>query len=158
VKRIVILLVIVLLAASNSPAQQPTDNVASDPRLKRFDTNGDGKIDDEERRAIREFMRQRGRQKGSMTMNRLTKPGGLAVAMVGVAEQGGVAEPASCPAPYSQPDFIPILGEGHGWPMQKGRDATDTGPKTRDISAPEEFWKFFQSVAQRSSAQPTQQP
>jgi poly(3-hydroxybutyrate) depolymerase len=43
---------------------------------------------------------------------------------------------------------VPVLfetmeGHGHGWPMQKGRDETGTGPKTRDISAPEEFWKFF---------------
>jgi hypothetical protein len=42
--------------------------------------------------------------------------------------------------------------------MQKGRDETGTGPKTRDISAPEEFWKFFQSVAQSTSAQPTEKP
>jgi poly(3-hydroxybutyrate) depolymerase len=38
-------------------------------------------------------------------------------------------------------------GHGHGWPMQRGRDETGTGPKTRDISAPEESWKFFQSAA-----------
>ncbi len=39
--------------------------------------------------------------------------------------------------------FYTMEGHGHGWPMQKGRDETGTGPKTRDISAPEEFWKFF---------------
>jgi polyhydroxybutyrate depolymerase len=54
--------------------------------------------------------------------------------------------------------FYTMEGHGHGWPMQKGRDETGTGPKTRDITAPDEFWKFFQSVAQRSSAQPTEQP
>ena len=31
--------------------------------FKRFDRNGDGKIDDEERQAVRGFMRQRGQQK-----------------------------------------------------------------------------------------------
>jgi poly(3-hydroxybutyrate) depolymerase len=36
-------------------------------------------------------------------------------------------------------------GHGHGWPMQKGRGAADTGPKTCDISAPEEFWMFFRA-------------
>ena len=54
--------------------------------------------------------------------------------------------------------FYTLEGHGHGWPMQKGRDETGTGPKTRDISAPEEFWKFFQSVAQSTSAQPTAKP
>jgi polyhydroxybutyrate depolymerase len=54
--------------------------------------------------------------------------------------------------------FYTMEGHGHGWPMQKGRDETGTGPKTRDISAPEEFWKFFQSVAQSTSAQPTEKP
>ncbi len=42
--------------------------------------------------------------------------------------------------------FYMMEGHGHGWPMQKGRDETGTGPKTRDISAPEEFWAFFKSV------------
>jgi len=54
--------------------------------------------------------------------------------------------------------FYTMEGHGHGWPMQKGRNETGTGPKTRDISAPEEFWKFFQSVAQSASAQPTEKP
>jgi polyhydroxybutyrate depolymerase len=36
-----------------------------------------------------------------------------------------------------------LQGHGHGWPMQRGRDDTGTGPKTRDISAPDEFWQFF---------------
>jgi len=35
-----------------------------------------------------------------------------------------------------------LEGHGHGWPMQRGR--SDTGPKTRDISAPEELWSFLQ--------------
>ena len=39
--------------------------------------------------------------------------------------------------------FYTMEGHGHGWPMQKGRDETGTGPKTRDLSAPDEFWKFF---------------
>jgi polyhydroxybutyrate depolymerase len=44
-----------------------------------------------------------------------------------------------------------LAGHGHGWPMQKGRDATDTGPKTRDISAPEELWDFFRSPSRKES-------
>ena len=39
--------------------------------------------------------------------------------------------------------FYEMEGHGHGWPMQRGRDATGTGRKTRDISAPEELWAFF---------------
>jgi polyhydroxybutyrate depolymerase len=34
-------------------------------------------------------------------------------------------------------------GHGHGWPKQRGNIDTGTGPKTRDISAPEEFWAFL---------------
>lgn len=41
--------------------------------------------------------------------------------------------------------FYTMEGHGHGWPMQRGRDETGTGPKTRDIAAPEEFWEFFQT-------------
>jgi polyhydroxybutyrate depolymerase len=52
--------------------------------------------------------------------------------------------------------FYTMEGHGHGWPMQRGRDETGTGPKTRDISAPEEFWKFFQSAARSTSAQPAE--
>jgi len=46
-----------------------------------------------------------------------------------------------------------LEGHGHGWPMQRGRDETDTGPKTRDISAPEEFWHFFNSFVESSDSQ-----
>lgn len=41
--------------------------------------------------------------------------------------------------------FYQLEGHGHGWPMSQ--DSTGaTGPKTQDISAPEEFWKFFQTT------------
>lgn len=39
--------------------------------------------------------------------------------------------------------FYTMQGHGHGWPSEGGRGKSRTGPKTRDISAPEEFWKFF---------------
>lgn len=54
--------------------------------------------------------------------------------------------------------FYTLAGHGHGWPMQGGRDATGTGPKTRDISAPEEFWRFFQAAARSADPQPTAIP
>jgi len=38
--------------------------------------------------------------------------------------------------------FYTMEGHGHGWPMQRGGEDR-TGPKTKDISAPEEFWTFF---------------
>jgi polyhydroxybutyrate depolymerase len=49
--------------------------------------------------------------------------------------------------------FYTLEGHGHGWPMQKGRDATDTGRKTLDIYTPEEFWDFFSSSSRRESEQ-----
>jgi len=39
--------------------------------------------------------------------------------------------------------FYTMEGHGHGWPMPRGRQETGTGPKTQDISAPEEFWAFL---------------
>lgn len=54
--------------------------------------------------------------------------------------------------------FYALEGHGHGFPMQKGAFGEGTGPKTRDISAPEELWKFFRSVAQSIPAQPTAKP
>ncbi len=39
--------------------------------------------------------------------------------------------------------FYTMKGHGHGWPMQRGRGETGTGPKTQDINSPEEFWKFL---------------
>jgi len=40
--------------------------------------------------------------------------------------------------------FYQLEGHGHGWPMSQDRSGA-TGPKTQDISAPEEFWRFFSS-------------
>ena len=51
---------------SAQSAKPPTTDVASDPRLKQFDKNGDGKIDDSERAAIRELMRKRGQKTGEI--------------------------------------------------------------------------------------------
>lgn len=41
--------------------------------------------------------------------------------------------------------FYTMKGHGHGWPMQRGRDAGGTGAKTKDISAPEEIWGFLKN-------------
>lgn len=51
--------------------------------------------------------------------------------------------------------FYTMEGHGHGWPMQRDRQ-DGTGPKTRDISVPEETWKFFQGLARgRPAAAPS---
>lgn len=43
--------------------------------------------------------------------------------------------------------FYTMQGHGHGWPGQREQRAeTGTGAKTRDISAPEEFWAFFRAA------------
>lgn len=39
--------------------------------------------------------------------------------------------------------FYRMDGHGHGWPMRRGRGKDGTGGSTRDISAPEELWNFF---------------
>ncbi len=43
--------------------------------------------------------------------------------------------------------FYTLEGHGHGWPMQREKADLGTGLKTRDISAPEEFWAFFRDKA-----------
>ena len=43
--------------------------------------------------------------------------------------------------------FYTLEGHGHGWPMQRGRADMGTGPKTCDISAPEEMWAFLRNKA-----------
>jgi polyhydroxybutyrate depolymerase len=43
--------------------------------------------------------------------------------------------------------FYTLEGHGHGWPMQRDHAETGTGPKTRDITAPVEFWTFFKAAA-----------
>ena len=45
--------------------------------------------------------------------------------------------------------FYTLEGHGHGWPMQRGRDTTGTGPKTRDISATDVLWSFFEAASPR---------
>jgi poly(3-hydroxybutyrate) depolymerase len=41
--------------------------------------------------------------------------------------------------------FYTMKGHGHGWPKQRGKEEDGTGPKTQDISGPEEFWKFLKN-------------
>jgi para-nitrobenzyl esterase len=63
------LLLTVLCVTTLAPAQPPqkSGNVTDDPRLKQFDKNGDGKIDDSERATIREMMRKRVQKPGAVT-------------------------------------------------------------------------------------------
>lgn len=51
--------------------------------------------------------------------------------------------------------FYTMQGHGHGWPMHRGRGIEGTGASTRDISAPEEFWGFFKSAAERKHERST---
>jgi poly(3-hydroxybutyrate) depolymerase len=37
-------------------------------------------------------------------------------------------------------------GHGHGWPMQRHRTGEDMGKGTNDISAPAEYWAFFDAM------------
>jgi polyhydroxybutyrate depolymerase len=43
--------------------------------------------------------------------------------------------------------FYTMQGHGHGWPMQRRRTAEDKGQGTNDISAPEEYWAFFDAMS-----------
>jgi hypothetical protein len=61
--------------SADSPSGAAT-GVGDNPSLKRFDKNGDGKIDDHERQAIRALMRRRAQQPGSMTPSGKTETAG----------------------------------------------------------------------------------
>ena len=47
--------------------------------------------------------------------------------------------------------FYTMQGHGHGWPMQRRRANEDVGKGTNDISAPEEFWGFFEKLRSSKS-------
>jgi polyhydroxybutyrate depolymerase len=47
--------------------------------------------------------------------------------------------------------FYTMQGHGHGWPMQRRRANEDLGKGTNDISAPEEFWGFFEKLRSSKS-------
>ena len=47
--------------------------------------------------------------------------------------------------------FYTMQGHGHGWPTQRRRANDDVGKETNDISAPEEYWGFFDSLRSSKS-------
>lgn len=78
------------------------------------------------------------------------RPAPTMFALHGGAENSGwsclarriASSPGTAPA-----IFYALTGHGHGWPMQRARADTGTGPETRDISAPEELWAFLEEKA-----------
>jgi dienelactone hydrolase len=69
------LLLTLALAATSLSAQQPQKpgGTANNALLKKFDTNGDGVIDDTERRGVREKLRQMQNKPGAMTPSGATE-------------------------------------------------------------------------------------
>lgn len=112
-----LLLLTLVLAASSAAlaqSQQKSGNVAENPLLKKFDTNGDGKIDDTEQRVVREKMRQKQNKPGAMTPSGKTETvGNREVTEMEYASSDGRKIPCVLSMPKGE-GLFPVLVTIHG--------------------------------------------
>ncbi len=133
-KTIVNFLVSLALALA-TPAQvsQKSGNVANNPLLKKFDKNGDGKIDDEERQSVREKLRQMQTKPGAMTPSGKTETiGNREVTELEYASSDGRKIPCVLSMPKGDGPF-PVLVTIHG-----GQGNRDLG-YIRTMAAPNQL-------------------
>jgi para-nitrobenzyl esterase len=135
-----LLLVVALLAAAVVPvrgqsAGQDTDS-SSNPLMKRFDKDGDGKISGSERRAVREALRRRGAQPGARTPSaRVDDLGNREISEHEYASRDGRKMPAALSRPKGSGPF-PVVVTIHG------------GSGDRDLA-------FIRSLAAPGKSNPT---
>jgi len=116
-----LIITIALWAIAASHAQTPAAgqkrqnaDVATGPRLKKFDKDGDGKISDSERQAIRQFIRQRGARAGSVTPSTTVETAGnREVTQLEYASSDGRKIPAVLSMPKGDGPF-PVVVTIHG--------------------------------------------
>lgn len=109
----VLLVVVLSLFISGGPAFCQTPR--SSDLLKRFDKNGDGKIDDEERRSVRAKMKEMQNKPGAMTPSGKTETiGNREVTEMEYASSDGRKIPCVLSMPQGDGPF-PVLVTIHGW-------------------------------------------
>ena len=108
-------------------------DVSANPLLKKFDRNGDGKIDDEERQAVREKLRQMRTKPGAMTPSGKTETiGNREVTELEYASSDGRKIPCVLSMPKGDGPF-PVLVTIHG-----GQGNRDLG-YIRTMAAPNQL-------------------
>jgi acetyl esterase/lipase len=119
------------LVAQESP--RPAGGRLAEQRFKQFDKNGDDKIDEEERRAVREKLRQRQSKPGAMTPSGKTETiGNREVTEMAYASSDGRKIPCVLSMPKCDGPF-PVLVTIHG-----GQGNRDLG-YIRTMAAPNQL-------------------
>lgn len=129
-----LLLTLALAAASLSAQQSPKPaSTADNPLLKKFDTNGDGVIDDTERRGVREKLREMQNKPGAMTPSGKTETvGNRLVTEMQYPSSDGRMIPCVLSMPKGEGPF-PVLVTIHG-----GQGNRDLG-YIRTMAAPNQL-------------------
>lgn len=110
----VLLLAPCLLAGTAAAQQRPDRGTAEKSLIQRFDTNGDGEIDDQERRGVREKLKQMQNKPGAMTPSGKTETvGGRLVTELQYASSDGRMIPCVLSMPQGNGPF-PVLVTIHG--------------------------------------------
>lgn len=128
-----LILAIGISPVGTASAQQRTNDITSDPLLKRFDKDGDGKISDAERQAAREKLRQMRTKPGAMTPSGKTESvGDREVTEMEYASSDGRKIPCVLSMPKGDGPF-PALVTIHG-----GQGNRDLG-YIRTMAAPNQL-------------------
>ena len=141
------------LLSTVGTAQQRQDRAGADKSLmQRFDSNGDGQIDDQERRSVREKLRQMQNKPGAMTPSGKTETvGGRLVTEMQYASSDGRMIPCVLSMPPGDGPF-PVLVTIHG-----GQGNRDLG-YIRTMAARKTIIEFFTKQFARTDAQTEKSP
>lgn len=109
-----VIIAVGLLSAVAMAQQRPDRATPEKSLIQRFDTNGDGQIDDQERRSVREKLRQMQNKPGAMTPSGKTESiGGRLVTEMQYASSDGRMIPCVLSMPPGDGPF-PVLVTIHG--------------------------------------------
>lgn len=128
----------VLAQEKSDPPAKP-DKAKNDSLQKKFDKNGDGKIDDNERKAIRELLKKRGSAPGAMTPSGKTETvGNRLITELEYASKDGRKIPAVLSMPKGEGPFpcvVTIHGGSGGRDLGFIRTLAAPNPQTPTVAA-----------------------